>query len=97
LQVPAKAKRDPDDRCLALGKGKTVDAENHFQKAVNRWPEYSAASAILGQRLEAERKTKAAADACSHPLTTEPNDLPSYLSLDKKVTVRGRLANDAKT
>jgi len=81
LRIPAKAKRDHDDGCAALEKGKIVDAENHFRKAVNRWPQYSAAWVVLGQTLEVQQKPKAAKDACSEPLTDEPNYLPSYLCL----------------
>lgn len=81
LRIPAKAKRDHDDGCLDLGIGKIVEAENHFRKAVNRWPKYSAAWIVLGQMLEAQQKSKAATDACSKPLTAEPNYLPSYLCL----------------
>jgi tetratricopeptide (TPR) repeat protein len=81
LQIPAKAKRDHNDGCLALRKGKIADAESHFRKAVHLWPNYSMAWVELGQVLEAQQKTKSATDACSQPLTTEPNYLPSYLCL----------------
>lgn len=81
LQVPGKAKRDHDEGCLALGKRNVVEAEDHFQKAVKRWPKYSAAWVVLGQLLETEQKRKEATDACSRPLTTEPNYLPAYLCL----------------
>lgn len=81
LQVPAKAKRDHDDGCLALAKGKIADAEKHFRKAVNRWPKYSAAWVVLGQVLEAQQSTEAARHACSQPLISEPNYLLAYLCL----------------
>jgi Tfp pilus assembly protein PilF len=81
LQIPAKAKREHDDGCLALRKGKIVDAEHHFRKAVNQWPKYSDAWVVLGQVLEVQQKTKAATDACSQPLTTDSNYLPTYLCL----------------
>jgi len=81
LQVPAKAKREHDAGCLALGKGKLVDAGNHFRKAVNRWPKYSAAWVVLGQILEAQQQIKASTDACSRPLNAEPAYVLSYLCL----------------
>lgn len=81
LQTPTKAKRENSDGCLALRKGKIVDAEHHFRKAVNQWPKYSAAWVALGQVLEVQQKTQAATDACSQPLTIESNYLPSYLCL----------------
>jgi len=81
LQVPASAKRDHDDGCLDLAKGKTSGAEKHFRKAVRLWPKYSAAWVVLGQLLEAQQKPEAAMDACSRPLTTESNYLPAFLCL----------------
>lgn len=81
LQIPAKAKRDHEDGCLALRKGKIVEAESHFRKAVNRSAKYSASWVVLGQVLEAQLKLNEAADTCSRPLTTEPKYLPSYLCL----------------
>lgn len=81
LKIPAKAKQEHDDGCAALRKGKIADAEHHFRKAVKQSPKYSAAWVALGQVLEVQQKTKAATDACSQPLTTESNYLPSYLCL----------------
>ena len=81
LRIPAKAKQEYGDGCLALRKGNTADAEHLFRKAVKQWPKYPAAWVVLGQVLEVQQKTKAATDACSQPLTNESNYLPSYLCL----------------
>lgn len=81
LQIPSKGKREYGDGCLALTRGKIVDAERHFRKAVNQWPKYSAAWVVLGQVLQVQQKTKAATDACSQPLTNESKYLPAYLCL----------------
>lgn len=81
LQIPAKTRREYGAGCLAVKKGKMSDAEHHFRKAVNQWPKYSAAWVVLGQVLEAQQKTRAAKDACSQPLTAEPDYLPSWLCL----------------
>jgi tetratricopeptide (TPR) repeat protein len=81
LQAPAKAQRQQEDGCAALRNRKIIQAEDHFRKAVKQWPKYLAAWVVLGQVLEAQRKTGEAYDACSQPLTTDSNYLPAYLCL----------------
>jgi len=81
LQIPTKARREHGDGCIALKNGKISEAENHLRKAVKQWPKYWAAWVVLGQVLEAQKKTGEARDACSQPLTTGAGYLPAYLCL----------------
>ncbi|MGH9501990.1 MAG: tetratricopeptide repeat protein [Terriglobales bacterium] len=81
LQIPAKAQREHQDGCAALRNNKIPEAESHLRKAVKQWPKYLAAWVVLGQVLEAQRKTEDALDACSQPLSTDSRYLPAYLCL----------------
>jgi len=81
LQVPAKARKDYEDACAALKDKEWAEAEKHLRKAVQQYPNYSAAWVTLGQTLEAQRKTGEAHDACSHPLADSADFLPAYLCL----------------
>jgi hypothetical protein len=81
LQVPSKAQREDKDGCTALRNSKIIEAEAHLRKAVKQWPKYLAAWVVLGQVLEAQRKTDEAYGACSQPLATDSNYLPAYLCL----------------
>jgi tetratricopeptide (TPR) repeat protein len=55
LKVPPDARRAFDKGLEALGKGKTVDAEKDFEKAVNLYPQYAEAWLDLG-KLRLQRK-----------------------------------------
>lgn len=81
LQIPAKARREYKDGCVALRNNKIVEAENHLRKAVKQSPRYWAAWVVLGQLLEAQQKSKEASDACSQPLADNAGYLPAYLCL----------------
>lgn len=81
LQIPAKAKKEYEDSCAALKNKKMADAENHLRKAVKQYPKYSAAWVMLGQVLETQQKANEAREACSQPVSTDPNYLPAYLCL----------------
>ena len=81
LQIPAKAQHEKEDACSALRNNKISDAESHLQKAVKQAPGYSSAWVVLGQLLEAQHKSDQASAACSHPLATDSNFMPSYLCL----------------
>jgi predicted Zn-dependent protease len=81
LQIPAKAQREYENGCAALGINKRTEAESHLRKAVKQWPKYSAAWVVLGQLLEAQQKIVEGHYACSQPLTTDSHYLPAYLCL----------------
>ncbi|MFY9644306.1 MAG: tetratricopeptide repeat protein [Terriglobales bacterium] len=81
LQVPPKAQKEYQDGCSALKSRKLEDAEKHLRKVVKQDAKYAAAWVLLGQALEAQNKTEEAQDACSKPLTSVSNYLPSYLCL----------------
>ena len=81
LHMPAKARREYKDDCVALRNNKIANAENHLRRALKQSPKYWAASIVLGQLLEAEQKNKEAVDACSQPLSGNASYLPAYLCL----------------
>jgi tetratricopeptide (TPR) repeat protein len=81
LQIPAKARREHNDGCVALKSHKIVEAENHLRRAVKQWPKYWAAWIVLGQLLEVQQRTKEARDACSQPLASSTSYLPAFLCL----------------
>ena len=81
LQLPAKARREYRDGCVAVRNNKIVEAESHLRKAVKQSPKYSAAWVVLGQLLEAQQRNKEAGDACSQPIANDVSYLPAYLCL----------------
>lgn len=81
LQVPPKVQKEYESGCAAAKSKKMADAENHLRKVVKQYEKYAAAWVLLGQVLEARQKIDEARDACSRPLTTVSNYLPSYLCL----------------
>jgi tetratricopeptide (TPR) repeat protein len=81
LQVPPKAQKEYEDGCAAVKSRKMADAETHLRKVVKAYEKYASAWVLLGQVLEARQKNDEARDACSHPLTSLANYLPSYLCL----------------
>lgn len=81
LQVPARAQKEYENGCEAVKNKKLAEAEIHLRKAVKEYAKYAAAWVLLGQVLEAQQKTEDARDACSHPLTSLANYVPTYLCL----------------
>jgi tetratricopeptide (TPR) repeat protein len=81
LQIPEKAQHEREAGCAALRANKISEAQGHFEKAVKQAPQYSTAWVVLGQLLEAQRKSDQASAACSKALATNSNYLPAYLCL----------------
>src|SRR5271169_4850042 len=78
LRIPAKARREYQKACSALMKKKSSNAEQHLRKAVQEYPNYSAAWVTLGQVLADEHWTEDAKNACSQAATTDPIYVPAH-------------------
>lgn len=81
LKIPGNAKGEYRKSCSDLKDKKPASAEEHLRKALEEYPQYAAAWALLGQLLEAENKTSEARDACSQASTADTGYAPAYLCL----------------
>src|SRR5215469_6281005 len=81
LQVPANARKEYQQACVALKDAKTADAEKHLRRAAQLYPKYSAAWVTLGQILAALQRTDEARTACSQGSAIDSGYVPAYLCL----------------
>ena len=81
LQVPGKAKGQYGKACGDIGGKKLASAEEHLRKAVQEYPQYSAAWVLLGQVLESGQRIAEAQSACSKATTLDSSYVPAYLCL----------------
>ena len=81
LKIPTNAKKAYANACAALKDKKTESAEKHLRKAVQEYPQYSAAWVTLGQVLAARQENEEARTACSQGSTADPSYVPAYLCL----------------
>jgi Tetratricopeptide repeat len=65
LEVPAKARSEFTRACGEVRAKKLSSAEQRLRKAVQEYPRYAAAWVLLGQVLEAGKRTGEARSACS--------------------------------
>jgi len=93
LAVPSKAQYEYVEACVAIGKGKTDNAEKHLRKAIQIYAKYPAAWVTLGQVLAGENHTAEARSACFQASTVEPNYVPAYLCL-AEIAAWGKSWND---
>jgi cytochrome c-type biogenesis protein CcmH/NrfG len=57
------------------------EREDHLRKAVQAYPQYAAAWALLGQVLEAGNRIGEARSACSQASSVDSSCVPAYLCL----------------
>jgi tetratricopeptide (TPR) repeat protein len=81
LKIPGNAKGEYRKSCSDLKDKKPASAEEHLRKALEDYPQYAAAWALLGQILEAGNKIPEARDACSQASTADVGYAPAYLCL----------------
>ena len=90
LAVPPKATSEFQRACGAFKSRKFPEAEDHLRKAIEVYPDYSAAWVVLGQVLESEKKLDDAQEACTKARDLDPDYVASYLCLEEFA------ANDGK-
>ena len=83
LAVPGKASSEYQRACGAFKGKKFSDAEEHLRKAIELYPDYSAAWVVLGQVLESENKNDQAKAACAKAEDLDPGYVASYLCLSE--------------
>jgi tetratricopeptide (TPR) repeat protein len=81
LKIPGNAKGEYRKSCSDLKDKKPASAEEHLRKALEDYPQYAAAWALLGQILEAGNKISEARDACSQASAADVGYAPAYLCL----------------
>jgi tetratricopeptide (TPR) repeat protein len=81
LKVPGKARGEYKKGCSDLKDKKLARAEDHLRKAVQEYPQYAAAWALLGQVLDAGNRIEEARTACSQASGADSSYMPAYLCL----------------
>jgi tetratricopeptide (TPR) repeat protein len=81
LMVPGKAKGEYRKGCSDLKDKKFASAEEHLRKAVEEYPKYAAAWALLGQVLAAGNRIEEARTACVQAAGADSSYVPAYLCL----------------
>jgi tetratricopeptide (TPR) repeat protein len=81
LKIPGNAKGEYRKSCNDLKDKKLAGAEEHLRKALEDYPQYAAAWALLGQILEAGNKIPEARNACSQSSAADVGYAPAYLCL----------------
>jgi tetratricopeptide (TPR) repeat protein len=81
LKVPGKARGEYRKACSDLKVGKLASAEDHLRKAVQEYPQYAAAWALLGQVLVAGNRIGEGRSACSQASSVDSSYGPAYLCL----------------
>jgi tetratricopeptide (TPR) repeat protein len=81
LKVPGKARGEYKKGCSDVKDKKLASAEDHLRKAVQEYPRYAAAWALLGQVLDAGNRIAEARAACSQASGADSSYMPAYLCL----------------
>ncbi len=81
LKVPGKARGEYKKGCSDLKDKNPASAEDHLRKAVQEYPQYAAAWALLGQVLAAGNRIEEARTACAHASGADSSYTPAYLCL----------------
>jgi tetratricopeptide (TPR) repeat protein len=81
LKVPGKARGEYKKGCSDVKDKKLASAEDHLRKAVQEYPRYAAAWALLGQVLDARNRIEEARTACSQASGADSSYTPAYLCL----------------
>jgi tetratricopeptide (TPR) repeat protein len=81
LKVPGKARGEYRKGCSDLKDKKLASAEDHLRKAVQEYPQYAAAWALLGQVMEAGNRIGEARSACSQASVVDSSYAPAFLCL----------------
>jgi tetratricopeptide (TPR) repeat protein len=81
LKVPGKARGEYKKGCNDVKDKKLASAEDHLRKAVQEYPRYAAAWALLGQVLDAGNRIVEARTACSQASGADSSYMPAYLCL----------------
>ncbi len=81
LQVPGKARSQYSKACDDLRSHKPDNAEDHLRKAIQLYPRYTAAWALLGQVLSAGHRISEAQTACSQATAIDSGFTQAYLCL----------------
>jgi Tetratricopeptide repeat len=81
LEVPSKASSEYQKACGAFKDRRFSAAEDAVRKAIDLDPNYVAAWVVLGQVLDAQKKTDDARKACSQAMTVDPTYVPPYICL----------------
>lgn len=81
MTVPANAKKEFGNACMAVRKKKLKDAQQHLQRAINAYSNFADAWVLLGQTEEDQGNLQGAEASCERAQTVDASYLPGYLCL----------------
>lgn len=90
MTVPANAKKEFGNACIAVRKKKLKDAQQHLQRAIDAYPNFADAWVLLGQAEEDQGDLKAAEASCERARTVDESYLPGYLCLADVAARQGK-------
>jgi tetratricopeptide (TPR) repeat protein len=81
MEIPAKARSEFSEGCAAVREKKLSSAQQHLSQAIQQFPKFAAAWALLGQTEEDLGHQEKAVEACNSARNGDPTYLPGYLCL----------------
>lgn len=90
LHVPEEAASEFRRGNKALAKNNLGSAENHYNKAIGKYPSYARAYNNLGVVLNKENRTKEAEAAWRKAIAADPHLISAYSNLSELLLTQGR-------
>ena len=90
ITVPANAKKEFGNACIAVRKKKLKDAQRHLQRAVDAYAKFADAWVLLGQTEEDQGNLQGAEKSCEQARTVDASYLPGYLCLADVAARQGK-------
>jgi tetratricopeptide (TPR) repeat protein len=81
MTVPAKAKKEFGEACIAVRKKKLKEAQQHLERALGSYSKFADAWVLLGQTQEDQGDLQQAEQSCGQARAADSSYLPGYLCL----------------
>ena len=90
MTVPAKAKKEFGDACVAVRKKKLEQAQHHLERALGSYPKFADAWVLLAQTQEDQGDVQQAEQSCEQARSADSSYLPGYLCLADLAARQGK-------
>lgn len=90
MTVPAKAKKEFGQACVAVRKKKLNDAQKHLNRAIQGYSNFADAWVLLGQTEEDQGNMQGAEQSCEHARAVDASYIPGYLCLADVAARQGK-------
>ena len=81
MAVPAKAKKEFGEACIAVRKKKLKEAQHHLERALGSYSQFADAWVLLGQTQKDQGDLHQAEQSCERARAADSSYLPGYLCL----------------